>query len=238
MILVIKRRISNLNVESDANLSNHGTPDAKGLGEPVRVKAIRYQIQQLLEDYVADRQYASRGRFGELLLALPPLQSVAWQMIEQIQQARYFGVTRIDSLLQEMLLGGKYSIISHLCLIFQMYILTFIGNSESGGNAPNSGPPPSGYNPPVGIVQTPLPAMAPLSANSSPTHSGGTSLTALPLINGQNGIGGHHSILMDRVPSMAMSPDSEDDAFPIGLSNHHHQPFKQEVTEGIDNSYT
>lgn len=80
--------------------------DAKGLGEPVRVKAIRYQIQQLLEDYVADRQYASRGRFGELLLALPPLQSVAWQMIEQIQQARYFGVTRIDSLLQEMLLGG------------------------------------------------------------------------------------------------------------------------------------
>ena len=113
MILVIKRRISNLNVESDANLSNHGTPDAKGLGEPVRVKAIRYQIQQLLEDYVADRQYASRGRFGELLLALPPLQSVAWQMIEQIQQARYFGVTRIDSLLQEMLLGGKYSIISN-----------------------------------------------------------------------------------------------------------------------------
>lgn len=80
--------------------------DAKGLGEPVRVKTIRYQIQQLLEDYVADRQYASRGRFGELLLALPPLQSVAWQMIEQIQQARYFGITRIDSLLQEMLLGG------------------------------------------------------------------------------------------------------------------------------------
>ena len=81
--------------------------DAKGLGEPTRVKAIRYQIQQLLEDYVADRQYASRGRFGELLLALPPLQSVAWQMIEQIQVARHFGVTRIDSLLQEMLLGGK-----------------------------------------------------------------------------------------------------------------------------------
>ena len=80
--------------------------DAKGLGEPARVKAIRYQIQQLLEDYVADRQYACRGRFGELLLSLPPLQSVAWQMIEQIQLARHFGVTRIDSLLQEMLLGG------------------------------------------------------------------------------------------------------------------------------------
>ena len=80
--------------------------DAKGLGEPGRVKAIRYQIQLLLEDYVADRQYACRGRFGELMLALPPLQSVAGQMIEQIQLARLFGVTRIDSLLQEMLLGG------------------------------------------------------------------------------------------------------------------------------------
>ncbi len=46
-------------------------------------------------------------------------------------------------------------------------------------------------------------------------------------------------MLMDRGPSMAMSQDSEDDAFPIpGLSNHHHQPFKQEVTDGIDNAYT
>ena len=81
--------------------------DAKGLSQPGRVKSIRYQIQLLLEDYVADRQYACRGRFGELLLVLPPLQSAAWQMIEQIQLARLFGVTRIDSLLQEMLLGGK-----------------------------------------------------------------------------------------------------------------------------------
>jgi hypothetical protein len=91
----------------EINIEQQQLTDAKGLGEPTRVKAIRYQIQQLLEDYVADRQYASRGRFGELLLALPPLQSVAWQMIEQIQVARHFGVTRIDSLLQEMLLGGK-----------------------------------------------------------------------------------------------------------------------------------
>ncbi|XP_046447167.1 hepatocyte nuclear factor 4-gamma-like isoform X3 [Daphnia pulex] len=192
-------------------------PNAKGLGEPARVKGIRYQIQQLLEDYVADRQYASRGRFGELLLALPPLQSVAWQMIEQIQQARYFGVTRIDSLLQEMLLGGA--------------------SLESVGNANNSAPS-SGYNPPV-VVPSALTAMAPLSADSSPTHSTGPSLTTLPLLNGQNGLGGHQSMMMDRGPPLTMSPDSEDDAFPLGgLSNHHHQPFKQEVTEGMDNAYT
>lgn len=67
---------------------------------------MRYQVQMNLEDYISDRQYNSRGRFGELLLTLPALQSITWQMIEQIQFAKLFGVTRIDSLLQEMLLGG------------------------------------------------------------------------------------------------------------------------------------
>lgn len=47
------------------------------------------------------------GRFGEILLLLPTLQSITWQMIEQIQFAKLFGVAHIDSLLQEMLLGGK-----------------------------------------------------------------------------------------------------------------------------------
>jgi hepatocyte nuclear factor 4 len=69
---------------------------------------MRYQVQMNLEDYISDRQYNSRGRFGELLLTLPALQSITWQMIEQIQFAKLFGVTRIDSLLQEMLLGGAF----------------------------------------------------------------------------------------------------------------------------------
>lgn len=81
--------------------------DAKGLSEPNRIKALRYQIQINLEDYISDRQYDSRGRFGELLLTLPALQSITWQMIEQIQFAKLFGVAHIDSLLQEMLLGGE-----------------------------------------------------------------------------------------------------------------------------------
>ena len=70
---------------------------------------MRYQIQINLEDYINDRQYDSRGRFGEILLILPNLQSITWQMIEQIQCARLFGMAKIDNLLQEMLLGGHYS---------------------------------------------------------------------------------------------------------------------------------
>lgn len=80
--------------------------DAKGLSEPGRIKHLRCQIQINLEDYISDRQYDSRGRFGEILLTLPALQSISWQMIEQIQFVRLFGVAHIDSLLQEMLLGG------------------------------------------------------------------------------------------------------------------------------------
>lgn len=82
-------------------------PNAKGLNEPQRIKSLRHQILNNLEDYVSDRQYESRGRFGEILLILPVLQSITWQMIEQIQFAKIFGVAHIDSLLQEMLLGGE-----------------------------------------------------------------------------------------------------------------------------------
>ncbi|CAH2243045.1 jg10610 [Pararge aegeria aegeria] len=81
-------------------------PNAKGLSQPQKIKQLRYQIQINLEDYISDRQYDGRGRFGELLLCLPPLQSITWQMIEQIQFAKLFGVAHVDSLLQEMLLGG------------------------------------------------------------------------------------------------------------------------------------
>ncbi|XP_019629636.1 PREDICTED: hepatocyte nuclear factor 4-gamma-like isoform X9 [Branchiostoma belcheri] len=80
--------------------------DAKGLSERGKIKSMRYQVQLNLEDYINDRQYESRGRFGEILLLLPTLQSITWQMIEQIQFAKLFGVAKIDNLLQEMLLGG------------------------------------------------------------------------------------------------------------------------------------
>ncbi|KAJ7311879.1 hypothetical protein JRQ81_006194 [Phrynocephalus forsythii] len=81
-------------------------PDCKGLSEAGKVKNMRFQVQVNLEDYINDRQYDSRGRFSDILLLLPPLQSITWQMIEQVQFVKLFGVARIDSLLQEMLLGG------------------------------------------------------------------------------------------------------------------------------------
>ena len=45
--------------------------DAKGLSDPGKIKRLRSQVQVSLEDYINDRQYDSRGRFGELLLLLP-----------------------------------------------------------------------------------------------------------------------------------------------------------------------
>ncbi|XP_062358488.1 hepatocyte nuclear factor 4-gamma isoform X2 [Cinclus cinclus] len=89
-------------------------PDAKGLSNPMKIKNMRFQVQISLEDYINDRQYDSRGRFGELLLLLPTLQSITWQMIEQIQLVKLFGIVKIDSLLQEMLLGGTSNDATHL----------------------------------------------------------------------------------------------------------------------------
>ncbi|XP_014485585.1 PREDICTED: hepatocyte nuclear factor 4-gamma isoform X2 [Dinoponera quadriceps] len=79
---------------------------AQGLSEAGKVKHMRTQIQMNLEDYISDRQYHSRGRFGEILLMLPALQSITWQMIEQVHFVKLFGVVHVDTLLQEMLLGG------------------------------------------------------------------------------------------------------------------------------------
>ncbi|XP_031781405.1 hepatocyte nuclear factor 4-alpha isoform X2 [Nasonia vitripennis] len=81
--------------------------DANGLSNGDIIQKIRRQIQINLEDYINDRQYDNRGRFGDILLTLPALQSISWQMIEQIQFVKLFGVAHIDSLLQEMLLGGS-----------------------------------------------------------------------------------------------------------------------------------
>ncbi|XP_051910640.1 hepatocyte nuclear factor 4-gamma isoform X3 [Hippocampus zosterae] len=88
-------------------------PDAKSLRDPSKIKATRLQVQMSLEDYINDRQYDSRGRFGELLLLLPTLQSITWQMIEQLQFIKLCGLAKIDNLLQEMLLGGLTSDNTH-----------------------------------------------------------------------------------------------------------------------------
>ncbi|KAJ8252714.1 hypothetical protein COCON_G00220260 [Conger conger] len=77
------------------------SPDCPGLECPQAVRRLRFQTQVLLEGTASEQ----RGRLGELLLTLPALQSVAWQMVEQLQLVRLLGEAHIDSLLQEMLLG-------------------------------------------------------------------------------------------------------------------------------------
>ncbi|CAL4106005.1 unnamed protein product, partial [Meganyctiphanes norvegica] len=84
-------------------------PKLRGLRNRERIKNLRYQLQLLLEDYINDRQYDSRGRFGEVLLTVPALQSITWQMVEQLQCFKLFGGAQVDNLLQEMLLGAGSS---------------------------------------------------------------------------------------------------------------------------------
>ncbi|XP_038557129.1 hepatic nuclear factor 4, beta isoform X1 [Micropterus salmoides] len=76
-------------------------PDCPGLESPRVVRHLRFQAHLLLEEATCEQ----RGRFGELLLMLPPLQSVAWQMVETLHLAQLLGEAKMDNLLQEMLLG-------------------------------------------------------------------------------------------------------------------------------------
>ena len=69
---------------------------------------VRFQTQTLLSDYVSDRQYDMRGRFGELLLLLPTLQNIGWMLVERLHAASQYRLITVDSLLQEMMLGGAY----------------------------------------------------------------------------------------------------------------------------------
>ena len=91
---------------------NVSISDARGLSDAKKIKSLRFEVHTSLEDYINDKCYdVPKGKFGELLLLLPTLQSVAVQMVEQLQFARLFGVAKVDNLLQEMLLGGKFLVL-------------------------------------------------------------------------------------------------------------------------------
>ncbi|XP_039591637.1 hepatocyte nuclear factor 4-alpha isoform X1 [Polypterus senegalus] len=113
-------------------------PDAKGLSDPAKIKRMRYQVQVSLEDYINDRQYDSRGRFGELLLLLPTLQSITWQMIEQIQFVKLFGMAKIDNLLQEMLLGGRSSRYDEQRILGEFKFKTSQGTANEAPHTPHT----------------------------------------------------------------------------------------------------
>lgn len=95
------------------------------------MKGIRHQILKNLEDYISDKLYDSRGRFGEILLLLPVVQSITWQMIQQIEVAKMIGVAHIDNLLQEMLLGGETPPMETTPIAFSP---TSNGNTSAGEN--------------------------------------------------------------------------------------------------------
>uniref|UniRef100_A0A8C1IWK3 Hepatic nuclear factor 4, beta n=1 Tax=Cyprinus carpio TaxID=7962 RepID=A0A8C1IWK3_CYPCA len=80
-------------------------PDCPGLQCTQAVRRLRFQAQVLLDEATSEQ----RGRFGELLLLLTTLQSVAWQMVEQLQLMRLLGKANVDNLLMEMLLGEEAS---------------------------------------------------------------------------------------------------------------------------------
>ena len=102
------------------------------MSDAAKIKAIRYQIQVNLEDYVSDRQYESRGRFGEILLLLPSLHSVTRQLVELLQLAMSCGAVKVDNLLQEMLLAGtRLRPASHFQTTFVPCILTADTNSST-----------------------------------------------------------------------------------------------------------
>ena len=80
--------------------------------------------------YFSGRQFFF-GRFGECLLLLPVLQSIAWQVIENVSFVKVCGVEKISSLLQEFLLGGKalfdvkiYNVVK-MTIIIIVFLLVF-----------------------------------------------------------------------------------------------------------------
>ncbi|CAF0750848.1 unnamed protein product [Didymodactylos carnosus] len=81
-------------------------PDNKSLVEANRVKEIRKRIQVNLEIYINQSQPSMRGRFGEMLLLMPPLQNIARLMVDLV--AKYNQDTKqVDDLITEMLLNSK-----------------------------------------------------------------------------------------------------------------------------------
>lgn len=99
----------------------------------------------IVNELPSDVKYVFRGRFGEILLILPVLQSITWQMIEQIQFAKLFGVAHIDSLLQEMLLGGDNRICGSIVLNNICNDYPVLG--EAADNSSALTPPIMAYSP-------------------------------------------------------------------------------------------
>ena len=141
-----------------------------------------------MEDYIGDRQYDPRGRFGALLLTLPSLQSVSWQMIQQINVAKLSGYTQIDSLLQEMLLGGQEN-----AIVTQSLHAAAAVSQDNGFMA---SPPSSPGSPPALALVNHHPHPPP---PPPPSHVNGGYLTPPMAVSSSSIVGGlsHHMPVID-----------------------------------------
>jgi hypothetical protein len=91
--------------------------DNKSLSDPMRVKDLRKRIQVNLESYINQEKPAMRGRFGELLLLMPPLQNIARLMVDLV--ARYNEDTKqVDDLINEMLLSMYNTLKTFVVVVF------------------------------------------------------------------------------------------------------------------------
>ncbi len=78
--------------------------DCPGLQCTQAVRRLRFQAQVLLDEGTSEQ----RGRFGELLVVLTTLQSVAWQDGgAAAAEMRLLGKANVDNLLMEMLWEKK-----------------------------------------------------------------------------------------------------------------------------------
>lgn len=166
-------------------------PNARGLSDAGRIKGLRFQVQLLLEDYISDRQYESRGRFGEILLTLPALQAITWQMVDQIQIVRIMGVANIDNLLQEMLLGGEGAANSGANPSAANNAAATVAGTGAATTMPN-GPPVTTYGPqhvPLTANNTSYPtAGAPAVVPVPPLPPSGAQVNPPPVTNGHMGM--------------------------------------------------
>ncbi|CAH0389201.1 unnamed protein product [Bemisia tabaci] len=81
-------------------------PEADGLIDEEKVQAFRTEIEVNLEQYISERADSAGRAMNILCCILPGLQSISDQMVVQIRVANLCNLAHIDSLIQDLLLGG------------------------------------------------------------------------------------------------------------------------------------
>ncbi|CAH0388534.1 unnamed protein product [Bemisia tabaci] len=81
-------------------------PDADGLNDEETVHELRTEVEVNLQRYISERSDSAGRAMNILLTIIPCLQSIADQLVVQIQVADLCNLANIDSLIRDLLLGG------------------------------------------------------------------------------------------------------------------------------------